>query len=147
VLVSPHAATKRFEGTSSEGQPRGWSRLRSYDLDTADARGRSPERSVTVGSDLRASAADRTLSFSFRLFAPIPKRRDEEISERCAWNALLALNGFRVWTALAIRREFLCRLKSWTRDSTVMVHGVVWWFSGGGNWRFDNACYVTHEGR
>jgi len=54
-------------------------------------------RSMTVGSDLRASAADRTLSFSFRLFAPAPKRRDESrISECCAWNALLALNGFRV---------------------------------------------------
>ncbi|KMQ93528.1 phosphatidylinositol-4-phosphate 5-kinase type-1 alpha [Lasius niger] len=31
--------------------------------------------------------------------------------------------------------------------STVMVHGVIWWFSGGGNWRFGNACYITYEGR
>lgn len=42
------------------------------------------------------------------------------------------------------RRKFLCLIKS-THGDTVMVHGVVWWFSGADNRNFDNACYVTHE--
>lgn len=43
------------------------------------------------------------------------------------------------------RRKFLCLIKSRTHGDTVMVHGVVWWFSGADNRNFDNACYVTHE--
>lgn len=43
-------------------------------------------------------------------------------------------------------RKFLCPIKSRTYGDTVMVHGVVWWFSGADNRNFDNACYVTHEG-
>lgn len=42
-------------------------------------------------------------------------------------------------------RKFLCLIKSRTHGDTVMVHGVVWWFSGADNRNFDNACYVTHE--
>lgn len=41
--------------------------------------------------------------------------------------------------------KFLCLIKSRTHGDTVMVHGVVWWFSGADNRNFDNACYVTHE--
>ncbi|EZA47350.1 hypothetical protein X777_16301 [Ooceraea biroi] len=89
----------------------------------------------------------RTLLYAV---APVRKRRGKAISRNRQVLRLERASG-TVWLSRldtpAIRGEFLCRPKSWTHDSTVMVHGVIWWFSGGGNWRFDNACYITHEGR
>jgi len=130
VLVSLHAANASKEREAEAG------------FDAADAR-EVPQRAWSDCPRLAISARPRQMELFF-----FPPFRNEEISgvsrlERASgteWLSRLDTPRDPSWVSLST-------VKSWTRDSTVMVHGVVWWFSGGGNWRFDNACYVTHEGR